>query len=466
MQPYRTLVRYAGTAAWLFLSSYAAAQTATPGLTTLHDFKTQDGTAPSSPIGGVILGENGALYGTSAYGGTNGTSSGTVYELLPPATGGGAWTAVTLYSFTGINGDGVRPIAGLVMGANGEIYGATTNGGTGEYGTVYEVQSPSSPGGTWTETVLHSFQGGQDGAFPYGNLVIGRNGELYGTTYQGGYIGSGSGGCLGIGCGTVFKLEPPSTPGGSWTGTILHRFTGSNGKDGQPLDGEQPLAGVIIGSHGEIYGTASGGGNECLPFNGCGVVFELQPPSQLGGAWTESILHAFNYYPADGFQPFAAVALDSGGKLYGTTYWGGTGTYCFYACGTVFELQPSSASGGAWTETILHSFADPTADGFTPIAGVIVGRNGQLYGATTAGGSATTCQTAPGQYYCGALYELTPPVQAGGVWSEKILYNFTGQFGVGDGSDPHATLVQGKDGALYGTTTGGGIYGWGTAFQF
>jgi hypothetical protein len=384
-----------------------------------------------------------------------GTFSASLFvSFVALATAQTAPSLATLYSFTsqtgaspsvpiggvivGANGDGVRPIAGLVMGANGE----------------------------WTETIIHSFQSGSDGATPESALTVGKDGALYGTTYAGGYTGLGTGGCVGDGCGTVFELQPPSTPGGPWTETILYRFTGADGRGSHPLDGKQPIGALIIGDHGELYGTAAGGAHQIYdcPFV-CGAVFELRPPENPGAAWTEAVLHAFTGPPHDGSVPFATLAMGRDRALYGTTYWGGNSDYCCYGCGTVFELQPPSAAGGTWTETIIHNFHGAPADGFTPIAGLAFGGNGRLYGSTTMGGPAPTCGTAPGQYYCGILFELTPPAQPGGAWKETILHDFTGQSGDGDGSDPHAALVHGKDGMPYGTTTGGGAYGWGTAFQ-
>jgi uncharacterized repeat protein (TIGR03803 family) len=450
----------------VFLSVFSAAGQTSPEFGTLYNFTTQVGPLPSGPIGGVIIGPHGVLYGTTTDGGTNGSDGGTAYELVPPSAAGDPWTMHILYSF-GAAEDGVRPIAGLALGAHGELYGTTSNGGSAEYGTVYELMPPADGSTEWTESVIYTFQGGHDGANPYAPVTVGPDGALYGTTYSGGYTGAGSGGCIGVGCGTVFKLSPPVTAGGQWTKTILHNFTGSDGTGNQPLDGEEPLDAVTFGKHGELYGTASGGAYQIYdcPFV-CGVVFELEPPADAASdaPWTESILHAFTGPPDDGSVPFASVAFGPDGSIYGSTYWGGNSDYCFYGCGTIFQLKPPAADGGTWTESIIHNFAGPTADGNTPIAGLTIAGDGRMYGSTTSGGAAPTCATAPGQFDCGTIFELTPPSQDGGEWTETILHNFTGQFGDGDGSDPHATLVQDKDGVLFGTTIGGGTNGWGTTF--
>jgi hypothetical protein len=122
-------------------------------------------------------------------------------------------------------------------------------------------------------------------------------------------------------------------------------------------------------------------------------------------------------------------------------------------------------AGGAWTESIIHNFAGATAEGFYTYRGFDdQAMDACMYGSTTSGGPAPTCATAPDQFYCGIVFELKPPSEPGGNWTEIILHDFTGQFGNGDGSDPHGTLVQNNDGVLFGASGGGGAYGNGTAF--
>ena len=201
------------------------------------------------------------LYGTLGNGGTAG--HGMVYSLTPSALPGGAWTETILYSFgSGSNGgsDGANPQAGVVIGTGGVLYGTTESGGPSNDGTVYSLAPPSSPGGAWTETILHSFAGGSHGATPTAGVAIGRGGVLFGTTNSGGSSNEG----------TVFALSPPATPGGTWADRILHSFTGGS-------DGGNPQGGLIISGGGVLYGTTYAGGTGLACSGGCGTVFSLVP---------------------------------------------------------------------------------------------------------------------------------------------------------------------------------------------
>jgi uncharacterized repeat protein (TIGR03803 family) len=218
------------------------------------------------PDGGVVIGKDGVLYGTTNRGGSSYCSGaspgcGTVFSVTPPSSPDAAWTETVLHNFNNDGTDGFYPEAGVVVGANGVLYGTTYEGGTDNYGTVFSLTPPASPGGAWTETILHSFAGGSDGANPEASVVIGRHGVLYGTTYGGGAAGEG----------TIFSLTPPASPGGSWTETVLYAFSG--------VDGAGPTAPVVIGSGGVLYGTAElGGSHVCGGLgNGCGTVFSLTP---------------------------------------------------------------------------------------------------------------------------------------------------------------------------------------------
>jgi len=194
---------------------------------------------------------------------------------------------------------------------------------------VYELQ-PSAQPNEWNVTTIHSFGGvPQDGAGPTAPVILGRDGALYGTTFIGGtgavcqYPGFG-------GCGTVFKLTPPSSPGQPWEETILYNFTGSNG------DGAYPRGPLVAGPGGVLYGaTAYGGDAGGCTFDGatgCGTVFRLDPPAISGGAWTETILHDFSGSPNDGAVPLAGLAISPDGALFGTTLLGGS-----HNLGTVFQ---------------------------------------------------------------------------------------------------------------------------------
>ena len=357
--------------------------------------------------------------------------------------------------------DGTNPYAGVVIGSGGVLYGTTYYGGTGSCpplpgcGTVFSLTPPASPGGFWTETVLHNFTG-TDGANPFAGLVIGSGGVLYGTTQ--GTDQSGGSLCEPSGsCGTVFSLTPPSSPGGAWTETVLYSFQG-----GLVGDGQNPLASVEIGKGGVLYGTTYSGG---IPPAGAGTVFSLTPPASPGGAWTETVLYSFKGgLIGDGSVP-SGVVIGSGGVLYGTTYYGGS-TSAGY--GTVFSLTPPASPGGAWTETVLHNFTGCGffcgSDGANPQAGVVIGSGGVLYGSTQYGGYCNS-----GSSYgrgCGTVFSLTPPVSPGGAWTEADLYKFAdGTVGASDGTNPYAGVVIGSGGVLFGTTQYGGSAGYGTAFS-
>ena len=204
----------------------------------IHNFTGSDGFVPNS---GVIFDTAGNLYGTAVQGGSSGY--GTVFELSPS---GGGWTEKVLYNFQSA-GDGSYPRAGLVIDQSGNLYGATSNGGAGGGGTVYEL-SPS--GDEWSLTTLYSFSG----SGPWASLTMDASGNIYGTTYGDGAHGLGS----------IFKLIPAPAP--PWTYTSLHDFTGGN-------DGEQPISNVIMDASGNLYGTASNGGAQ-----GVGVVWQITFP--------------------------------------------------------------------------------------------------------------------------------------------------------------------------------------------
>jgi hypothetical protein len=275
----------------------------------------------SDPMGELAFDPKGNLYGVTCCSGGN--KVGLVFELTPAA--GRRWTETVLYAFTGGN-DGGLPEAGLLIDMQGNIYGTTVGGGArscpGGCGVVFELSPPAVEGDPWTETVLYTFAGGSDGAFPRGQLVFDSDGALYGTTEQGGSVGSHDPPSF-VCCGTVFKLSPPVRAGGAWAKTVIYSFSGNT-------DGEEPMAGVVFDNFGNLYGTTMFGGAGSTCFEGCGTVFELKPTSS---GWSESILHAFD--GKDGSLPLGPVTLDSLGNVYGVTYGGGTNLY-----GAVFEITP------------------------------------------------------------------------------------------------------------------------------
>jgi len=281
--------------------------------------------------------------------------------------------------------------------------------------------------------VLHRFTGA-NGSTPLAGLVFDTAGNLYGTTTYGGDLScSGYGGA---GCGTVFKLS--KDPDGTWTESVLHKFSGA--------DGVMPEAGLIFDAAGNLYGTTSYGGSSsnCVGYPGCGTVFKLSPNSN--GSWTESVLYSFKgevgdlFY--DGQFPRAGLIFDAAGNLYGTTVLGGDSTCGQFAggCGSVFKLTANS--GGSWTESLLYSFNG--SDGQYPSSRLIFDPDGNLYG-TTQGGSGTTG-------YGAVVFKLAP--NSDGSWSESVLHAFSG---LSDGEVPLAGLILDATGSLYGTAEQGGI---------
>ena len=245
--------------------------------TQLHQFPccTSDGFSVEA---GVILDQQGNVYGTTEFGGYYGAGDcesfgcGTVFEISPPAIQGGAWTEQVLYGFKGNlgNTDGELPLAGLVHDAAGNLYGDTAYGGTLGTGTVFELSPPTISGGAWTESILYNL-GYPDGWYAMGTLIFDTAGNLYGTTKFGGNP------CIVdfsyYGCGTIFKVS--RGPGGSWTGSVVYHF----GKG--PNIPRQSQAGLYLDRTGAFYGTTSYGGDvQCVPegggYSGCGTVFQLK----------------------------------------------------------------------------------------------------------------------------------------------------------------------------------------------
>lgn len=365
------------------------------------------------PQAGVIADKTGALYGTTYYGGSGPSGSGTVFKLTPS---GGKYTESVLHSFVGGN-DGANPQAGLIFDSTGALYGTTTGGGTGKCfsgcGTVFALYPTAS--GAHGEYV-YSFQAGKDGASPLAGLID-ISGRLYGTTYGG---GTGN-------LGTVFKLTPSGSTG--YTESVLYSFQGGK-------DGAGPWAG-LIDKKGALYGTTyyGGTGNCAGSVTGCGTVFRL---TRSGNNYIESIVYSFQA-GNDGAHPEAGLIFDNTGALYGTTASGGP-----KSDGTVFKLTPA---GNGYAESVLYSFTGGS-DGGNPYAGLIDVK-GVLYGTTWKGG-------ASGR---GTVFKLTPFASG---YAESVLHSFTD--GIGDGAYPYAGLID-KKGVLYGTTEVGGAFNGGTVFE-
>jgi len=375
-------------------------------------------------------------YGTTSAGG-GGTCSGgcgTVFQLTPPATPGGAWTETVLYRFTGGN-DGATPWAGLVFDRAGNLYGATLFGGApcrSGCGAVFKLAPPALPGNPWTESVLYSFKGvrARDGNGPEGTLIFDKTGNLYGTTYAGGVACSDS---APDGCGTVFQLSPPTALSGTWTESVIYRF--------DPSFNGAPSAGLILDSHGNLYGTAVNDGKY-----GEGTAYKLAHAST--GAWKRTVLHAFGGSNTDGGYLWAGLTAGEGGALYGATagYGGEVGNG-----GTVFQLSPPASPIAGWTEAVLYVFPGENGDTRGPFGSLLAGPRGTLFGMTPSGGNGN-CQVG-GWLGCGMVFRLTPPPAPGGTWTYTTLHNFAGG---NDGAVPYSGLTFGPGNALFGTTYGGG----------
>jgi uncharacterized repeat protein (TIGR03803 family) len=321
------------------------------------------------------------------------------------AVGLRAQTFTTVASFDGTNGDYPENVS-LVQGLDGNFYGTTSEGGTNGRGNVFKV----TPGGTVTTVYSFCSQTNcADGEDPFAGLVLGTDGNFYGTTSQGG----APVGCTAVNCGTVFKVTPEGVL------TTLHSFTGG-------LDGSAPLSALIQGTDGNFYGTTSadGGGKDPI-----GTILEITPSGSL------KTLHSFdNEYPSPHLSN-GTLLQASDGNFYGTTEYGGLPN----DFGTIFKLTP------AGTYTTLYTFCslDQCADGRYPLSGLIQGTDGNLYGTTVFGGLSMNCQ---GGAECGTVFEVTLQ----GVLT--VLYSFDGS----DGYYPEEPLIQATDGNFYGMTLGGG----------
>jgi uncharacterized protein YceK len=397
----------------------------------------QGGADGSFPGGGLIFDKAGNLYGVTVQGGATNCPPGwcgTIYQLSPPKQKGGAWTEAVLYVFKGHDqNDGSSPTGTLIADSAGNLYGVTGYGGSGSCvlfgtptgcGTVYELSPPKQKGGAWTESVLYNFQGGKDGDLPSGTLVFDTAGNLYGVTLFGGGKGTSCDIFYGGTCGTVFKLSLPKQKGGKWTEKVLHSFSGIAA--GKPNgDGAEPNGGLVLDSHGNIFGTTGIGGHDCPGSEGvgCGTVFELSPPTQKSGNWEEKVLHRFTR-GKDGAAPSHGLTVDANGALYGTTALGGT-----QDSGVVFRFTQQR---GGWGETILHNCQGTKDD--SGGCGLVFDALGNLYCAT------------------GAILRLKPPKQRGQGWAVEVLHEFQGP---PDGRSP-LDLTFGKTSALYGATMWGG----------
>lgn len=365
----------------------------------------------------LVIDRAGNIYGTSVQGGA--FSSGTVWRLSPSASG---WTHSVLYNFRG-GADGGEPYKGVALDEEGNLYG--TAGVGGKYvgpcsdtgcGVVFKLAHSN---GAWAFSVIHSFTGGSDGYGPGSPPVVDKHGNVYGMTPTG-----GTNACA---CGVVFQLKPED---GHWRFTVIHAFAGGN-------DGIGGSAGRPLLDHaGNLYSVSTAGGA-----NGKGIAFQLRHTE--AGSWKQTILYTFKGQPDAGF-PYSGLAFDAQGNLYGSTYYDGANGY-----GSVYQL--SHQQDGSWKESVLYSFKGGS-DGANSSATLAVDAKGNLYGTTSAGGSAS-CD-------CGGIFKLVP--LGVGQWKENVLFRFQGAPKPGiayNGMTPDAL------GNLYGATVHGGLTDDGTVYK-
>ncbi len=391
------------TAALAALTAGTAANAAT--VTPIYAFSggTLDG-APNdgaNPQATLILNFDGDFYGTTAQGGPTGV--GTIFQ----ATTAGAETPI--HTFTGFGNDGALPVGNLFPGVtcngpDGFLYGVTAQGGRFNNGTIYKVTTS----GTYTH--LYSFQGPADGASPQGGLFEGTDGNFYGTAFSGGAGNSG----------VVFRI----TPAGVYT--VIHTFSATDAT-GINADGAGPAAGLVLNIDGNFYGTTTSGGA-----HGLGVLF------RISNSGTFKTLYSFQ--GIDGADPVATLIPDASGNLFGTTQQGGANS-----TGEIFEWKHSGSL------TVLHSFpsvnsAGVNTDGAYPVANLMWGKHGALYGTASLGGGLGR----------GTIFSIT----TGGTFT--TLYSFAGG---SDGASPQAGLFPGTDGKLYGTAFTAGAFGFGTIYS-
>jgi uncharacterized repeat protein (TIGR03803 family) len=346
------------------------------GLTTLYGFT--GGRDGANPEAALTLGSDGNFYGTTTAGGSG--DNGTVFRISPTGS------LTLLYSFSGAS-ETVLPRA-LVEGSDGNLYGTTYGGGLKGFGMVFKI----TPGGVFAS--LYSFTNGVDGAHPAGALTLGSNGYLYGTTLEG---GSGTNEA-----GTVFQISPAGVL------TALYSFTGAD-------DGGGPGA-LVQGADGNFYGTTYAGGN------GAGTIFKITPAGEL------TLLYALSGGNG-GANPSAALVQDSKGNFYGTTENGGV-QGGFWGDGTVFKISPA----GVFTS--LYSFTNGF-DGANPTSALTPDEDGNFYGTD------------------GAVFKIS----SSGAFT--TLQSFAGN---NDGAEPTAALALGSEGNFYGTTDGG-LRNEGTVFR-
>ncbi len=383
----------------LSLSVLAPARAQT--FTVIHTFQGADG---ANPRVGLTLDRAGNLYGTTITGGTEGL--GTVFKMT---RGGSGWVLTRIFEFN--SSDGYSPLAPVVFGPDGALYGSAQFGGQHYDGVIFRLQPPATfcraVSCPWTQTVLANLYGVY-GIAPSGPLSFDAAGNIYGTAQLGGNFNHLPCSTGGLGCGTVYQLIKSQ----NWAMNSLYAFTGNG-------DGIYPYGGVILDPAGNLYGTAQGAN-----------IFELV---SSGGGWTFNLIAGL--VGNDGYDPYAGLIWDDAGNLYGAAAGGGSGRG-----GTVFQLSPS---GGGWNLNILASLTGSGGLYDGPLAALFLDSAGNLYGTTQIDGA----------FGCGSVFKLSP---SGAGYTFTALHDFT--CGT-DGANPFSSLTMDAGGNLYGTAAYGGDTG-------
>ncbi|MGA2189806.1 MAG: choice-of-anchor tandem repeat GloVer-containing protein [Steroidobacteraceae bacterium] len=343
-----------------------------------------------SPFDGVTLGNDGVIYGMTEYGGDNGC--GVVYQLTPPPAGTtGKWQESVLYNFQGF-ADGCQPFGSQLLfdATTGSLYGTTEYGGVAfsqGYGTLFRLDPPAQEGDTWSETVLHTFSNGTDGAYPSGGLAGNpSSGVMYGTSNAGGSADAG----------VVWSYNIS-------TGQLSNLYTFQGGSDGAgPSGGVIGPYSLSVQDNGYyLLGTTGGGGAGYSVCNGgCGTAFAIDVTlTSQGQTVTENQLHVFTGANGDGAGPIAGLTR-AGGGAWGVAASGGAGS-----SGMIFEIQITShISYTTLTYVPSYSFTGTPGDGEDPLTGLGADSEGNLYGMTSAGGNNDTSES----YGAGTLFKFVP----------------------------------------------------------
>jgi uncharacterized repeat protein (TIGR03803 family) len=374
----------------------------------LHSFgATADGMLPYGP---PALDGKGDLYGVTIDGGAGAECSlgcGMVFELIHETND--RWKERPLHNFTA-GSDGANPWGGLVFDGYWNVYGTMIGESSFAVGGVFEL-SPASSG--WNYAVIYA-----DGGGP--GLLTDKLGNLFGEIGPGDYYGAGA----------IGEISS-----NSWDYTQLYSFCNQQRCE----DGYGPQAPPIWDRHGNLYGTTYYGGlRDCY----CGVIFQMSPHGD--GTWSYHILHNFGSSKADGERPAAGLVMDAAGNMYGNTSSGGA-----YNQGTIFKF--AYTCGGGWKETILYAFPD-CSKGCLPGGTMAIDKAGNLFGVSSGG------QPDCGGYTCGVVFKMAP--QKNGKWKYGVVHAFNGA----DGDSPAGLIVDDKA-RIFGTTSMGGTYNWGVAFE-